>query len=82
MKQVWIVKATVIDRYDEAESNVRLEMAYDNREDAYEVYAHGERACADRPDVRWSLEHLRIEDKDHGVEYGKYSVDQLMEEME
>lgn len=78
MKQVWIVKATFIDRYDGFDSNVRLEMAYDNYDDAHRVYSRGDRASAGNPFIRWSLEHLRIEES---VEYGEYCVDKVIEEL-
>lgn len=77
MKQVWIVKAELIGQYSDDESSVCLEQAYDNREDAHQVYARGEKACAEAgiTDLHWSLSHLRIEER---VEYGEYCVDALI----
>ena len=52
---------------------------YKTWEEANQVYAHGEKACAEKgiTHLHWSLEVLYVEDR---VEYGKYCVDQLIEE--
>jgi len=52
---------------------------YRTREEAEQVYAHGEQACAEKgiTHLHWSLEVLYVEDR---VEYGKHCVDQLIKE--
>lgn len=54
-----------------------LAQVYKTREEAHQVYAHGEKACAEKgiTHLHWSLEVLYVEER---VEYGEYCVDQLI----